>query len=173
MKDFSRPTYNFSTISIGQKLTYSSFLILMLAGWLTMIAFYFKETGFSVSSLAEYYRGNEQKMLFPKTFYALWEVTHTHLFTIPVVFLILIHLFMLTRSSFVWKLGLLMASFAGMVLDIGTPWLIVYSHPAWAWGKFLGRILLNGSLLILIGWPIREMWERRRVRPSRHSRPFV
>ena len=46
MKDFSRQTYNFSTISIGQKLTYSSFLVLMLAGWLTMLAFYFRETGF-------------------------------------------------------------------------------------------------------------------------------
>lgn len=167
MKDFSRSTYNFSTISAGQKLAYSSFLVLMLAGWLTMLAFYFKETGFSVPSLVEYYRGSETKMLFPKTFYALWEVTHYHLFTIPVVFLILIHLFMLTRSSFIWKLGLLTGSFLGMVLDIGTPWLIVYGHPGWAWGKMLGRVLLNGSLLLLIAWPLEEMWGRRGWRHRR------
>ena len=170
MKDFSRSTYNFSTISTGQKLTYSSFLVLMLAGWFTMIAFYFKETGFSIPSLVDYYRGNEERMLFPKTFYALWEVTHYHLFTIPVVFLVLIHLFMLARAGFVWKLGLLAASFTGMVLDLGTPWLMVYSHPAWAWGKFLGRLLLNGSLLILIGWPLWEMWVRRCPKHPRHPR---
>ena len=164
MKDFSRHTYNFSTISKGQKWTYSAFLLFVIAGWATVLVFYFKETGLGVQALIDYYRGNEAKFLFPKTFYSLWETTHYHLFTYPVVFLILIHLFMLTKAGHRWKLGLLVSSTLGMALDIGTPWLIVYSHPAWAWGKILGRVLLNGSLFFLVFRPLREMWQA----PKKH-----
>lgn len=176
MKDFSKSTYNFSTISVGQKLTYTGFLFFVVAGWVSILVFYLKETGLSYLSLVEYYRGNEEKFLFPKTFYALWETTHFHLFTIPVLFLILIHLFMLTRASVTWKLGALAGSLLGMALDMGSPWLIVYHHPAWAWVKIAGRVFLNAALVLLIVWPVWEMWFHSRRHPPdrvapRHPHP--
>jgi hypothetical protein len=160
VKDFSRKTYNFSALPLGQKLVYSSFLFFVILGWMTMLVFYAAKSGLSYETLLDYYRGNEEKMMYPKTFLELWEITHSHLFIMPLVFLVLIHLFMLTRAAVSWKVGVFLAGTLGMILDIGAPWLIVYVSPVAAWLKIAGRILLNGSLFFTVARPLAEMWAR-------------
>ncbi len=158
MKSFTSKSYNFSTVHIGQKLVYSTFLIFTFCGWLSIISFYCKRTGFSFQSLINYYCGNEEKLQYTKTYLELWEVSHFHLFTIPVIFLILAHLYMLSQQSDRMKVGVFLGGLVGMALDIGSPWLMVYYSPNYVVLKMLGRILSNVSLLIFMTIPFYEMW---------------
>ncbi len=54
----------------------------------------------------------------------LLEITHFHLFTVPVFLLILTHLFMLTALSARWKLFWIAAAWATGSLHIFAPWLV-------------------------------------------------
>ncbi len=170
MKDFSKKSYNFATLPIGQKLVYSSFLFFMLLGWLTIFVFYIAKSGFSPQSLIDYYIGNESKMMYPKSFLELWEITHFHLFVMPVIFLILIHLLMLTHLDNSIKITLWSAGTLGLIFDMGAPWLVVYAHPSWVGLKILGRFLLNGSFLVMIVYPLFEMGYPPRRQRKRHIR---
>lgn len=169
MKDFSRSPYNFSTIRTEQKIIYTIFLGFMLLGILSILVFYLAKTGLGATSLVEYYRGNEEKMMFPKTFQELWEVTHFHLFTMPVIFLIFAHLFAMTRLPGRIKGGVMAGAAIGIFLDIGSGWLIVYGGPAFALLKMVGRLLLATSFPVFLATPIYEMWfKRHRPRASAH-----
>ncbi len=158
MKDFSRSQYNFSTIRVEQKIIYTIFLGFMLLGILSILAFFLAKTGLRASSLVDYYRGNEQKMMYPKTFQELWEVTHFHLFTMPVIFLIFAHLFALTRASRRMKTAVLLCAALGLLLDILSGWLIVYAGAPFVICKIFGRCLLALSFSVFIATPIYEMW---------------
>ena len=172
MKDFSRSAYNFSTIRTEQKIIYTIFLGFMLMGILSILVFYLAKTGLGASSLVEYYRGNEEKMMYPKTFQELWEVTHFHLFTMPVIFLIFSHLFALTRVPGRVKGVVMLCAAAGMFLDIVSGWLIVYEGPFFVYLKILARLLLAASFPVFLAVPIHEMWfKKHRPRAaSQHPR---
>lgn len=88
----------------------------------------------------------------------LLEVTHFHLFTVPVFLLILTHLFLLTGLSrraqglWIW-LGWLSAT-----LHIATPWIVRAAGPGSAWLHAisgLGFLLTSLALCVL---PLWQMW---------------
>jgi hypothetical protein len=99
----------------------------------------------------------------------LLEVTHFHLFTVPVFLLILTHLFMLTglgaRAKQVWiTLGWSAAS-----LHMLTPWLIRAGGAHFSW-----LFPVSGTLLLVTGlwltiYPTWVMWRPppRPIRPAR------
>ncbi len=165
MKDFSRSHYNFSTIRPEQKIIYTIFLFFVLLGVVSIAIFYATRTGWGPEGLRDYYLGNEDKMMYPKTFQELWEVTHFHVFTMPVVFLIFAHLFALTRVSPRAKAVVMLAGALGLLLDLGSGWLIVYAGAGFVWFKILGRGLLLLSFTAFIARPVYEMWFRK----SRHA----
>ena len=166
MKDFSRSHYNFSTIRVEQKIIYSIFLGFMLLGILSVLIFYLVRSGISANALVEYYRGNEAKMMYPKTFQELWEITHFHLFTMPLIFLVFAHLFALTRASRKMKAAVLLCAATGLFLDIVSGWLIVYVGASLVILKILGRCLLAFGFSAFIATPIYEMWFKR---PKSHT----
>ena len=169
MKDFSRPQYNFATIRTEQKIIYSIFLGFMLLGIVGILVFFLVKTGLTGAALVEYYRGNESKMMYPKTFQELWEVTHFHLFTMPVVFLIFAHLFALTHVSPRIKGAVLICAAVGIFLDLISGWLIVYLGAGLVFFKILGRWLLAASFPLFIAVPIYEMWFKKHK--PRHTGP--
>ena len=171
MKDFSRSQYNFSTIRREQKIIYSIFLGFMLLGIVSILVFYLVRTGLTGASLAEYYLGNEEKMMYPKTFQELWEVTHFHLFTMPVVYLIFAHLFAMTRASGRLKGAILLGAAAGIFLDLLSGWLIVYLGAGFVFFKIAGRWLLAASFPLFVAIPLYEMWfKKHKPHPPAHHR---
>jgi len=158
MKSFTSKSYNFTTIALGQKLVYTTFLFFTMCGWVTILAFYFYRTGFGFQHLIDYYCGNEEKLQYTKSFLELWEVSHFHLFITPVIFLILAHLFMLSRWKDKRKVNVFLCGLLGMLLDIGSPWLMVYGHPWFVVLKVIGRILFHGSFFLFMWVPFHEMW---------------
>lgn len=95
----------------------------------------------------------------------LLEITHFHLFTVPVFLLILTHLFMLTalsqRSKLLWiTLGWLTGT-----LHVFAPWLVRFGGP-----RLSSLFPLSGSgflisSLVLCVYPAVVMWRRPARRP--------
>ncbi len=92
------------------------------------------------------------------SFRELAEITHFHLFTMPVVFMILIHVMYLTSASHTLKAVTTWAGFGGVMLDLVSPWLISYVSPMFVISMLTGDTLMTISFLIMMVVPLYEMW---------------
>ncbi len=140
------------------RLLYTLFILTLFAGFLFTIYWAHSTTGLSYTGIAKHYLGSDETFGQPKSFRELAETTHFHFFTMPVVFLILCHVFYLTMASQGWKLGMTLLAFAGVAIDLASPWLILYMSPHFALVMLLGDILMVGTFLVLAGVPLYEMW---------------
>src|SRR4249920_4261015 len=95
------------------RLLYTFFLLLMLAGFTFSFFWAHSMTGLSPSGIADHYRGSDATFGEPMSFRELAEVTHFHLFTMPVVLMILVHVLYLTSASSMLKVITTWMSFGG------------------------------------------------------------
>jgi hypothetical protein len=140
------------------RLLYTLFILTIFAGFLFTIYWAHSMTGLSYAGIAQHYLGSDQTFGQPKSFQELAETTHFHFFTLPVVFLILCHVFYLTLASQGLKLAMTLLAFAGVGLDLASPWLILYVSPHFAMVMLLGDVLMVGTFLVMAGVPLYEMW---------------
>lgn len=164
MKDFSRSRYDFTRVSINQKIVYSLFLLFVLFGYGSIVLFFSTKTGWTPGALVRYYRGDEAAMIYPKSFGELWEITHFHLFSVPILFLVLAHLFMMTHWRPRDKALVLVGAFVAIVADLVSPWLIRYLAPGFAILKVVARGVTLATTAVFIGAPLDEMWLKPRRR---------
>ncbi len=100
-------------------------------------------------------------MLLSVSWRKLLEVTHFHLFTLPVFLLIIAHIFMLCGlPPRVRILGILSGVFSS-ALHMAAPWLIFYGGASWAWLMPITGTWMTLSMLLLLVWPGWEMWRPR------------
>ena len=158
MQVFSRRGFQLRKASLETRLAYTSFLILTVFGIATLIALSFGRAGTSPSAVATYYRGGDDEMSFPKTFWQLVETSHFHLFTIPVVVLILSHLLYATPVSIRVRVWLTVLTFCGALLDVLGPWAIRYISGLMAYALMLGWLLLGLGSIAIIGITLLSMW---------------
>ena len=92
------------------------------------------------------------------SFRELAEITHFHLFTMPVVFMILIHVMYLTSASYLLKAIVTWAGFGGVIFDLLSPWLISYVSPIFVISMLAGDTLMTLSFLVMLIVPLHEMW---------------
>src|SRR5438093_1408512 len=136
------------------RLLYTLFILTIFAGFLFTIYWAHSMTGLSYSGIAQHYLGSDQTFGQPKSFQELAETTHFHFFTMPVVFLILCHVFYLTLASQELKVIMTVLAFAGVALDLASPWLILYVSPHFALSMLLGDVLMVGAFLVMAGVPL-------------------
>jgi hypothetical protein len=125
--------------------------VVYVAGlWVTNALLYFQKMGLGSASVVEYYLGSEERFLPARSFQALLEISHFHLFAMGMLLLVLTHLvlFVPVRNSV--KAWLVAVPFLAAALDEGAGWLIRFVHPVFAWAKIAGFLLLQGSLAALI-----------------------
>src|SRR4051812_50150998 len=91
MKAFSRRGFQLRSAPLETRVAYTGFLILTAPGVVSLAALSFGRMGLSPSAIATYYRGGQTEMSFPKQFWQMLEVSHFHLFSVPVVVFILAH----------------------------------------------------------------------------------
>jgi len=156
MKIFATRDYQLSRLPFGARLFYSLFLGMVFFGLLTCIGFAVGKSGISTGALTDYYRGDDTGGA--KPFVELLETAHFHLFSMPIFFLVLGHIFFLSSIAERTKLVVVLTAFAALVLEIALPWLIAYHSPAWAWLEHPTRIALLTTFLVFIVVPLREMW---------------
>ena len=140
------------------RLLYTFFLLLMLAGFAFSFFWAHSMTGLSPQGIASHYRGSDATFGEPMSFRELAEITHFHLFTMPVVFMILVHVLYLTSAGSMLKIITTWMSFGGVMLDLVSPWLISYVSPLFVLTMLTGDILMTVGFLIMMTIPLYEMW---------------
>jgi hypothetical protein len=140
------------------RLVYTLFLFLMLAGFAFSFFWAHSMTSLSLQGIADHYRGSDATFGEPMSFRELAEITHFHLFTMPVVFMILVHVLYLTGVSNGMKVSMTWAAFSGVMLDLASPWLISYVSPIFALTMLVGDSLMLISFLVMFVVPLYEMW---------------
>jgi hypothetical protein len=76
----------------------------------------------------------------------------------PVVFIILVHVFYLTSVGNKLKIITTWVSFGGVILDLVSPWLISYISPIFVLTMLTGDSLMTVGFLIMMVIPLYEMW---------------
>lgn len=140
------------------RVLYTLFLLLMLAGFLFSFFWAHSMTGLSPQGIADHYRGSDATFGEPMSFRELAEVTHFHLFTMPVVFMILVHVMYLTGASHGLKAAVTWGGFGGVILDLLSPWLISYVSPIFVLTMLTGDTLMMVSFFVMMTIPLYEMW---------------
>ncbi|MEW6246270.1 MAG: hypothetical protein AB1555_06105 [Nitrospirota bacterium] len=140
------------------RLVYTLFLLSMLAGFAFSFFWAHSMTGLSPQGIADHYRGSDATFGEPMSFRELAEITHFHLFTMPVVFMILVHVLYLTGVSNGVKVSMTWAAFSGVMLDLASPWLISYVSPIFVLTMLAGDSLMLVSFLVMFVIPLYEMW---------------
>lgn len=158
MQLFARRGFQLRTASLETRLAYSCFLLLTLPGLATLVALAIGRTGLNPQAIATYYRGGESELSFPKSFWQLMEVSHFHLFTVPVVVLILSHLLYATPFSVRLRIWLTAIAFAGAFLDAIGPWAVRYLSAGCVYVLMLGWALLAGGPLLIVILTLLAMW---------------
>jgi hypothetical protein len=119
--------------------------------WVTYALIYFSKMSLSYGSVVEYYLGSEERFLSPRSYQGMLEVAHFHLFAMGMLLLVLTHLMLFVPLAGRTKAWLITLPFLAALLDEGSGWLVRFVHPAFAWAKIAGFLLLQGSLAALIG----------------------
>jgi hypothetical protein len=92
------------------------------------------------------------------TYRKLLEVTHFHLFTVPVFVLIIAHLFMLTGLRPTTKLAWIAAGWTSSLVHLAAPWLIRFGGAGWSWLYPSSGALMALSLTTMTVYPLVVMW---------------
>ncbi len=127
---------------------YSLYVALL---WLTNALLYFQKMGLTAASVVDYYRGNEELFTSPRSYQGLLEVSHFHLFAMGMLLLVLTHLMLFVPLSNRVKAWLIVLPFLSGLLDEGSGWLVRFGHPAFAYLKITGFLMLQASLAALVG----------------------
>jgi hypothetical protein len=100
----------------------------------------------------------EARLTVAVTYRKLLEVTHFHLFTVPVFLLIIAHLFMLTGLSTAVKSTFIAGGWVSSLLHLAAPWLIRYASPGWSWLYPVSGALMALTLTVMTVYPMFVMW---------------
>lgn len=156
MRMYVQKEYKLLMMNPGLKLVTSVFLFFVLLGYGVGMALGLAKSGLGLQSLVDYYRGNEALGLYPKTLVELLEVTHFHLLSMPIVYLIVCHLMMMTYFHFWTRMVFILSGLIGMILDLVSPWLICYVSGGFAFLKIAGTALFG---LCFIGMILIQFYE--------------
>jgi hypothetical protein len=183
MKDFTRPRGRLRALPLAARVVYSVFLVFTLAGLAVSLWLGADMVGAGMGGLDEYYAGitadapasaaptgapgpaldlpaelDAPAPPEPMALRKLLEVTHFHLFSMPVYLLILSHLFMLGRAGDVAKLGWITLATLGTAAHVVAPWIArAAATGAGALYALSGGAMLLGMLVMSL-WPLYEMW---------------
>ena len=140
------------------RLIMTFFLVFMLLASGLSIVMSYQRTELTPTGGTEYYRGSEDRMLFPKEPTELMETSHFHLFIMPVIFMTVGHLFLMSAWSSGWKTFVISSCFFYILLDVAKPWLIRYVAAEFGLLAPINSALLGATMLLCILVPLYEMW---------------
>jgi hypothetical protein len=183
MRQFASSGFRIWNLGLEAKVLYTFFAVLALAAYVVSVLYYDDLMGLTTSGARTYYAGEPavaapapsttgprielpderaRPTREPISYRHLLEVTHFHLFTVPVFLLIVAHLFMLTGMRAGAKLAWIAVAGAASTLHIAAPWIVRY-----AGGAILlpvtGAAML-GSFGFMTVWAVGAMWAGPRLR---------
>lgn len=133
------------------------FLIYTFFLWLTNAGLYFYRMSLKPSSVVEYYRGNEEKFLQPRSIVGLLEQLHFHTFAMGILLLTLTHLLLFVPASMKTKAWGIAGSFASALAGELAGWGVRFVHPAFTYVKVAAFVVLQGTILwlmVVVAWAL-------------------
>lgn len=158
MKEFQNQKMAIHRLSKPTRFVYSAFLTFSLISYVVMIVIATQRAGWFPGGVSDYFLGNEARDTYPKTTGELLEVSHFHLFTIPLMLLVQGHIFVMSSFSKKWIHWVVTASFISGAFYITGPWLVIYIGPSTAIIGIFGRFILIVTLFIMTIYPLKDMW---------------
>jgi hypothetical protein len=182
MQDFTRPSGRLRALPVTARAVYSVFLAFTILGLALTLMLTYDMVGLDLSGAGQYYGGGappieeavvedgpalvippdgeELAVYEPMPRRKLLEITHFHLFSMPVYLLILSHMYMLSRARKRSKTAWITIGSLGTLLHVAAPWLVAYRL-----GAGVAVYALSGVLMLLsYAWmsvvPLWEMWRR-------------
>ncbi len=194
MRQFGSSGFRLWNLGIEAKLLYTAFCVLTLFAIGSSALFYADLVGAGTSGIKRYYAGEaapaapeapaggpaielpagegqaRAPLVVAASYRKLLEVTHFHLFTMPVVLLIVGHLFLATGLGDAVKRGFILGGAVSVALHLATPWL-VRSFSSLAWLHAVSGLGLTVTMTVLTGAPVVSMWRGPvRERPASSAR---
>ncbi|QRN93126.1 hypothetical protein JRI60_28405 [Archangium violaceum] len=184
MRQFARP-FPITRLSLEARVLYTGFLLFLVLGFVSSAWLYADSFGsLSGQGAAEYYRGGATAavpapaveavggpalelpeetaeaapMRLEKPPRQVMETFHFHLFTVPVVLLIVGHLFMLTALSTRLKVGVITVASVATFVHLLAPLLVRFVGPQWGWLMPVSVVGAAVGWLPMLLWPLWEMW---------------
>jgi hypothetical protein len=184
MRQFASPGFRLWNLGPEAKVLYSAFCLLTFLGVVSSALYYGDLVGAGTRGIRRYYAESpagttpaaagdstgpaiqvpeddeqtHQPIVVAVSYRKLLEVTHFHLFTMPVILLIVGHLFLATGLGQRAKLAWIVAAAASVVLHLATPWLVRYASAALAPLHAFTGIALTVSMSVLTLYPAGSMW---------------
>ncbi len=168
VRQFTQP-FPLARLSLEARVLYSSFLIFVLVG-VGSSAWLYRDNGFGLGSeeVVRYFHGDEATglpapaddaaMHMEKSARQVVETLHFHAFTMPVVLLIVGHLFMMCALSTRKKIGVLVTAATTTLLHLLLPPLVSFASAGFAALFGPSAIVMSAAWLVLLVWPLVEMW---------------
>ena len=167
MRDFQGRSGTLARLSTGAKALYLSFNLLTVLGFATALLLYWDSLGLKFASVSAYYLGNDDPdamvIAVEKTPRYLLEITHQHLFSMPVVMVVLGHLFLLARGG-PWKTAVVIAAPVLTILHLAGPWIVRYGGSGWAWWMPVTAIPYVAVYVFMALWPLPDVFSKPEAR---------
>ncbi|MBI3183298.1 MAG: hypothetical protein HYZ28_14260 [Myxococcales bacterium] len=165
------------TLSLEARVLYTGFLVFLLVGFFSAAWLYASSFGdLSGEGAADYYLGSDPPpaaasagprlelpespggLRLQKPARQVMETFHFHLFTVPVVLLVVGHLFMLTALSTRAKVAVILLATAGTLLHLAAPLAVRFFGAALGFLVPSSAVIAAAGWLPMLVWPIWEMW---------------
>lgn len=169
MKDFGRSPGRLGALDPAAKAVYTLWMAFALFHFASSFAMYWDRTvraqadrpGGHLADVGAYYSGDEENLVYPKPFSRLMEITHQHLFAMPLTLLVASHLYMLTRRPLGEKRTVVGIAATVMTAHIAAPWIVRYGGGSWAWLMPVTGIPFGATFTWMTVVPLTEMWLRK------------
>jgi hypothetical protein len=140
--------------------------IVQLVGYTTSLLFIHHTTGMTPVGVATRYRGadaeaSDAAMQFPKSFAEMLTITHTHLLSMAVIFVISgLALGLCTRPEERWRRLLIAEPFVALLVSFSAMWLMRYVDARFSWLLALSSGIMAATFYVQSFFILRELMPR-------------
>lgn len=158
MREFKGRGHTLGRLEPSAKVLYTAFLLFLLLGLGSAALLHGDGLGTDPATAAAWWRGDEAQMTYPKSYRQLLELTHFHLFTEPVVWLVVSHLYGLGSPRGWGRVAPPLLTLLAMLGQITLPWLVVYVGAGFAALLLPTHLLMGGGLGFMALVSLRDLW---------------
>lgn len=169
MREFGRPG-RLGSFEPAAKAVYTLWMVFALVHFASSFTMYWDRTIRDVpkdahrshfGNVAAYYAGDEEHLQYAKPFGRLLEITHQHLFAMPITLLIASHLYQMTRRSRREKTAVTVTAVVAMAAHVAAPWIVREGGEPWAWVMPVTGVPFGLTFTWMTVVPMTEMWGAR------------
>jgi hypothetical protein len=138
--------------------------IVQVVGYTTGLFFIHHTTGMTPPGVAEQYRGSDSTavsdaaMKFPKSYPEMLNITHTHLLSMAVIFIVSgLALALCERPGPRWRKILVVEPFVALLVSFSSMWLMRYADARFSWLLALSSGLMAATFYVQSFFVLREL----------------